>query len=209
MPKPPRNRVSASVPEVSASGKRPIARSQPTLQHVSWPLLSSGSWTSGLRDGLASDIDLARAHLIGCLGPARAQLMDDLLRRARHFAEQRMDQMKGKRDVGRLRPEDPASLLILPAGAEDPEMHLEDAPVLQRDPCALLDEEKLEALVKDCESKSMHSDIWRLIELRDPTVNHDWLWSTNPVHGPVVADRLFAPALRMCLDADFILGRKK
>ena len=67
----------------------------------------------------------------------------------------------------------------------------------------------MEALVKDYGSKSMHYDVWRLTELRDPTVNHDWLWSTNPVHGPVVADRLFAPALRIRLGADFTIGRKK
>jgi hypothetical protein len=169
---------------------------------------AEGVLPSSLRDILASDIVLARTHLRGCLTPARGQRMDDLLERARQFAGRRLSQMSG-RCAPQNRQEDPVSLLVMPAGAEDPEMRLDDAPVLQRDLCALLDEETVDALMKDCEAQSLHDDVRRLNELRDPTVNHDWLWSTNPVHGPVVADRLFAPALRIRLGADFTIGRKK
>ena len=125
-----------------------------------------------------------------CSGPTHGRFVGTCL------AVRGAAQMRGERIMAQNRREDPVSLLVLPAGAEDPEMRLDDAPVLQRDLCSLLDEEGWDTLVKDLESKSLHHDVRRLNELRDPTVNHDWLWSINPVHRPVMADRLFAPALR-------------
>ena len=44
----------------------------------------------------------------------------------------------------------------------------------------------------------------RLSEVRDDTVSHDWLWSLNPCHGPIVPPGEYLAALRLRLGAPTI-----
>ena len=92
--------------------------------------------------------------------------------------------------------------LVVPAGAEDNESETESN--LQSGLCSIIDERRandLEALLRQRED-------WygkrRLGELRDRTVSHEWLWSLNPCHGPVVPPTQYLIAVRLRLGAPSI-----
>ena len=88
--------------------------------------------------------------------------------------------------------------LILPAGQEDPEF----APgFLQSTLAALQDREACVVLLEELRGAG-HLDRYRhLLELRDASVNHDWLWKLSPAHGPVVHPSERQAAVRIRLGA--------
>ena len=72
---------------------------------------------------------------------------------------------------------------------------------------------KLSNLVDRCRANSLEAllhnrEDWngkrRLSELRDNTVCHDWLWSLNPCHGPIVPPAEYLAAIRLRLGAPAI-----
>ena len=90
--------------------------------------------------------------------------------------------------------------LVQLAGGEDPEWDCE-AQGLQHELCRLVDAERAAALQTTLEAQGRWSDVRRLRELRDPSTSHDWLWSLNPVHGPIVPPADFALAARIRIGA--------
>ena len=89
--------------------------------------------------------------------------------------------------------------LIVPAGAEIIENEADQN--LQSKLCSFID------FYRNLQTMLVQREDWegerRLAELRDETVSHDWLWSVNPCHGPVVPpDRVFDcnPAPTWCTD---------
>ena len=92
--------------------------------------------------------------------------------------------------------------LVVPAGSEDPEAEV--GLNLQSKLCCIIDKcraDRLEAtlgLREDWKGKN------RVKELRDETVSHDWLWSLNPCHGPIVPPTHYLAALRLRLGAPAI-----
>ena len=89
--------------------------------------------------------------------------------------------------------------LILPAGAEDRER---GADHLQSALCDILDERAVLDLVEDLSANGARDRRRRLLELRDESVSHDWLWQLCAAHGPVAPRKDFQTAVRLRVGAD-------
>ena len=88
--------------------------------------------------------------------------------------------------------------LVLPAGAEDLEW---EPGSLQATLCAISDSEAVEHCLARMDVPELQDRRRRLLELRDPSVSHDWLWRLSPAHGPVVPSGEFQLGLRIRLGA--------
>ena len=93
--------------------------------------------------------------------------------------------------------------LILPAGYEDAEF---DPASLQADLCSLSDQERVLQLLALMDEPETQDRRRRLLELRDKSVSHDWLWMLCSAHGSCVARNEFQLAVRLrlglpCADA--------
>ena len=88
--------------------------------------------------------------------------------------------------------------IVLLAGAEDAEREPKS---LQAALCAIADEESVLRLLETLDTPDLQSRHRRLLELRDDSVSHDWMWRTSRAHGPVVPPGEFQMAVRLRLGA--------
>ena len=88
--------------------------------------------------------------------------------------------------------------LILPAGAEDPELEPDS---LQASLCALRDAEAAARLLEQLDAPDLQDRRRCLLELRDPSVSHEWMWRVSRAHGPTVPRSGFQIAVRLRLGA--------
>ena len=84
--------------------------------------------------------------------------------------------------------------LVVPAGAEDPE--LEIGLNLQSKLCRIVDTCRADRLESMLHQREDWKGKRRLAALRDATVSHEWLWSLNPCHGPIVPPTHYLAAIR-------------
>ena len=63
----------------------------------------------------------------------------------------------------------------------------------------LLDDERLDRLSARLLELRRWTDTRRVRDLRDPAVNHDWLWALSPAQGPHVPAADFATCVRLRL----------
>ena len=95
------------------------------------------------------------------------------------------------------------------AGAEDPESGINSegsagAPGLQRRLTSLLVSERVDRLCADLLEGQQWSAARRTRELRDPGVNHDWLWGLKRAHGTCMPLEEYLAAVRLRLGAHFV-----
>ena len=88
--------------------------------------------------------------------------------------------------------------IVLPAGAEDEEF---EADGLQAALCALGDRDACTRLLLQLDAEESHSRRRALLELRDSSVSHEWLWRVSRAHGPAVPPGEFQDAVRIRLGA--------
>ena len=88
--------------------------------------------------------------------------------------------------------------LVLPAGAEDAEF---EPASLQAALCAIQDELAVARLLEQLDAPALLDRRRRLLELRDPSVSHEWLWRVSRAHGPVVPRSDFQVAVRLRVGA--------
>ena len=88
--------------------------------------------------------------------------------------------------------------LILPAGAEDPEFEPDS---LQASLCALRDTEATARLLVQLDAPGLQDRRRHLLDLRDPSVSHEWMWRVSHAHGPTVPRSGFSTAVRLRLGA--------
>jgi hypothetical protein len=88
--------------------------------------------------------------------------------------------------------------LVLPAGCEDPEFQPES---LQGSLQAVCDRDGASSLLDDLGALGLHDRRRHVVELRDPSVSHDWLWRVSPAHGPTVGRGEFQDGVRIRLGA--------
>ena len=88
--------------------------------------------------------------------------------------------------------------LILPAGSEDPEC---EPGSLQSSLAALQDADGCAKLLAKLDRPGLLDRRRHLLELRDTSTSHDWLWSLASAHGPRVPAGDWQMALRIRLGA--------
>ena len=74
-------------------------------------------------------------------------------------------------------------ILVLPAGAEDSKGDFSD---LQASLCKLANDEIALRSIDALDIEATQDRKRQQLELRDPSVNHEWLWQSSPIHEPVV-----------------------
>ena len=89
--------------------------------------------------------------------------------------------------------------LVLPAGGEDFERDSEEH--VQTRLCRIVDNDRAASLLEHLQTHGPESSARCLRELRDPSTSHDWLWSLNPCHGPIVPKEEFLFAVRLRIGA--------
>ena len=77
-------------------------------------------------------------------------------------------------------------------------------PSLQSILCKVVDNKHLALLGERLHSSGRDRDVRRLRELRSMETDHTWMFSVNPIHGPVLPPDLYSTAVRMRLGADLI-----
>ena len=92
--------------------------------------------------------------------------------------------------------------LVVSAGAEDNENENESN--LQSNLCSIVDDCRATALEELLRRREDWPGKSCLEELRDETVSHEWLWSLNPCHGPIVPPTHYLVAVRLRLGAPAI-----
>ena len=115
------------------------------------------------------------------------------------------------RDGRRARDRPPAERaeaeLVLPAGAEDPEVPHQKR--LQGELARVLGAQALDELAEYFPRAADWPATRRIREQRDPTVCHEWLLALNPVPGPCLAPDEYVDAVRRsCLTTAFAIGAR-
>ena len=77
-------------------------------------------------------------------------------------------------------------------------------PSLQNILCKVVDNQHLTQLGDRLHSSGRDRDIRRLRELRSMDTDHTWMFSVNPIHGPVLPPDMYSTAIRIRLGADLI-----
>ena len=75
---------------------------------------------------------------------------------------------------------------------------------LQKQLCILVDNTKLRALVASLNAAGRYSDMRRLAELRDPSVDHSWVRRLDFCEGPVMTEKDYAIALQLRIGANIV-----
>ncbi len=151
-------------------------------------------------------IDTARANFLTQLSPDDVSEVDAVIAEARHEAEDRLLEIQGHRLPQRALAEGitHSEALIRSAGCEDPEYSGAQNTGLQCKFASMLDFQHADALCARLRSSGPWQAEFRLQELRDPSVSHDWLWALNPAHGAHVPEREFLTCLRLRLGFHFV-----
>ena len=96
---------------------------------------------------------------------------------------------------------DVIDLLVAPVGSEDPERAA--ASGLQGTLLQIVDKRRSQTLRHQFTVAEKWEDIWRIDELQDGSVSHEWLWMLHPCHGELVPPDEYADAVRVRLGAKF------
>ena len=95
-----------------------------------------------------------------------------------------------------------ARRLVHTAGSEDDEYPDSfGSRKLQRGLCKIVDAQRSGELTASLTAANRQSALRRVQDLRDPTVNVDWMWKLNRAHGGCVEGEDYAHAIRMRLGA--------
>ena len=179
-------------------------QARPLVLHLANEMRDMDLAPAGIMQAFDAPALAAEDRLRSELSPAGLARLDGLLADARvRVATEFQALMSGRPPppgATRVGRSEPGHSLVQLAGGEDPEWDHE-AQGLQHELCCLVDAERGAALVASLEVQGRWSDVRRLRCLRDPSTSHDWLWSLNPVHGPIVPASDFALATRIRLGA--------
>jgi len=157
-------------------------------------------------DTYYGELHQARDALGALLSSERAERLHAQLETGFNEAWERAEALRAGRSVqggahSRVGPyREPGETLVLPAGGEDPEWEPEFKG-LQHQLCALLDEQRVGELAETLAEQRRWTDLRRLRELQDASVNHDWLWALNPAHGAIAPAAEYGLAVRIRLGA--------
>ena len=155
-----------------------------------------------------AETDAARVSFLGTLSAAAAERADVAVREAAERSntpEAALRWRSARRQESCLT----GDSLVLPASAEDSEF---EPSGLQAALCAIADDEATVDLLGQLDTPELQHRRRRLIELRDRSVSHEWLWRVSPAHGPVVPRGAFVDAVRLrlcapCVDSSVACAR--
>ena len=188
-------------------GSRIAAR--PFLEHLFAAMRAQGVYVPGALELFDWHTEAALQQLLATLSPDRAASAQALCAQAAAAA---VAQLAALQSGARLAPPSApvgmgraADLLLGELGAEDPEHPAAAAPHrphLQRSLAALVDADRMDALVSSAGPAGC-SSARRLEELRDPTVSSEWLWALDPAQPDCLEADAYVAALRLRLGAGF------
>gem|GEM_PF-7075693 len=182
--------------------------SAPFVKHIFDGMAAEGVPVAAARTLYDEQLAAARATLLEALdpvrrGPAERALVDG----ARH-AQERFDAMMSSCEPRSQEADDDDLLapvrsgVVDEAGADDPEhCCTRSVPRLQRKIAAVLDLQRAERLRAAAEADGRDHDRRRLLDLRDPTVSHEWLWSLAPWASHTLEPDDYVDAVRLRLGA--------
>ena len=162
------------------SAKPIVARLAAGLQNVD---MLPESFESDFTNSLSAAITTFKAGL----EPGSAETVDELIGKEAIFVEQLLKAA----ETGQTLPSRGSGgnlgicdLFAPPAGSEDPERN--GGSSLQSLLSKIADKTKSQKLRQHFVNIEAWEDVWRLDELKDESVSHEWLWMLHPGHGDLV-----------------------
>ena len=179
-------------------------QARPFIQRLGQVSAYSDILPAGILEEFDAELQLAVERFTARLSVSGGRRALDAIDNAKaHYEAKAVSLFSGTKADKRPSHQDFAQNFITEAGCEDPEFESYDGH-LQHDLCVIWDDTRMDELSASLEKARRWTDSRRIRDLRDPSTSHDWMWSLNPAHGPIIPNDELITCIKIRLGVNFL-----